>query len=255
MTNPKDKSNSLRDDCEKEGSSLDEDAFQKFLKKGGRSPRAAKGVIATVLKYEQYLREERNLKGLDKAKPEDLQAFVSHVEEKKKDASKNYLHGICYYYEYTRNTEMHDLAANLRRQRIKQTPFPLRDFLKINPFHIEKLEALGIRNANQMLIASKTVKKRQELSTRTGMPPEAILELVKLSDLTRIFGVKSIRARLYYDAGVDTLDKMAKWDPAELRTMLTDFVDKTGFNGVAPLPKEAEFTVKEARKLQRIIEY
>lgn len=234
---------------------MGEEAFQKFLKKGGRSPRAAKGVIATVQKYEQYLREERDVKGLDQAKPEDLEAFVSHVEEKKKDAAKNYLHGICYYYEYTRNTDMRDLAANLRRQRIKQAPFPLRDFLKINPAHIRKLEALGIRNADQMLTAGKTPKKRQDLSTKTGIPSEAILELVKLSDLTRIFGVKSTRARLYYDAGVDNLDKMAKWNPDKLRTMLIDFVQKTGFDGIAPLPKEAEFTVKEAQKLPRIIEY
>jgi hypothetical protein len=150
---------------------------------------------------------------------------------------------------------MRSLASNLRKQRIKQAPFPLKDFLKISPAHIEKLEALGIRNANQMLTAGKTPKKRQELSTKTGIPSEVILELVKLSDLTRIFGVKSIRARLYYDAEVDTLDKMAKWDPNKLRTMLIDFVEKTGFNGIAPLPKEAEFTVKEAKKLPRIIEY
>jgi hypothetical protein len=239
----------------KEVSSLDEEAFQKFLKRGGRSPRAAKRVIAQVLAYERYLREERNLKQLDKAKPEDLEAFVSFIEEKKKGAAKKYLHSIRYYYEYTSNNEMRDLAARLRKQRIKQTPFPLRNFSKINPAHVEKLEALGIRNVNQMLTAGKTRKKRQELSAKTGIPAEAILELVKLSDLTRIFGVKSIRARLYYDAGVDTLDKMAKWNPDKLRTMLVDFVQKTGFDGIAPLPKEAEFTIKEAKRLPRIIEY
>jgi hypothetical protein len=150
---------------------------------------------------------------------------------------------------------MRELASNLRQQRIKQTQFPLKDFLKVKPAHRKKLEALGIRNANQMLMAGKTPEKRQELSTKTGIPVEAILELVKLSDLTRIFGVKSIRAQLYYYAGVDTLDRMAKWDPDKLRTMLIDFVEKTGFNGIAPLPKEAEFTVKEAKKLPRIIEY
>jgi len=215
----------------------------------------ADGVVAIVLKYEQYLREERHLKELDLAKPEDLEAFVSHIEETKKDAAKKYLHGIHYYYEYTGNRKMRELASNLRQQRIKQAPFPLRDFLKINPAYIAKLEALGIRNANQMLTTGKTPKKRQELSTKTRIPAEAILELVKLSDLTRIFGVKSIRARLYYDAGVDTLDKMGKWNSDKLRTMLIDYVQKTGFNGIAPLPKEAEFTVKEAKKLPRITEY
>ncbi len=234
---------------------MDEEDFQKFLKRGGRSPRATKRVIAIVLIYEHYLREERGLKGLDQAKPEDLEAFVSYAEEKKKDAAKKYLHGIHYYYEYTRNNEMRDLASNLRKQRIKQKPFPLRAFLKIDPAHLKKFEAIGIRNANQMLTTGKTPKKRQELSTKTGIPTEAILELVKLSDLTRIFGVKSIRTRLYYDAGVDTLDKMAKWNPDKLRTMLIDFVQKTGFDGIAPLPKEAEFTVKEARKLPRIVKY
>jgi len=201
------------------------------------------------------LHDERKCKELDKAKPKDLEAFVSYTEEKKKGAAKKYLHSIRYYYEYTGNKEMRDLAARLRKQRIKQTPFPLRDFSKINPAHVEKLEALGIRNANQMLTAGKTRKKRQELSAKTGIPAEVILELVKLPDLTRIFGVKSIRARLYYDAGVDTLDKMAKWNPDKLRAMLTDFVQETGFDGIAPLPKEAEFTVKEAKRLPRIIEY
>jgi hypothetical protein len=234
---------------------LDEEDFQKFLKRGGRSPRATKRVIAIVLKYEHYLREERGLKGLDQAEPEDLEAFVSYAEGKKKDAAKKNLHGIRYYYEYTRNNEMRDLASNLRKQRIRQKPFPLRAFLRIDHAYTKKLEAVGIRNASQMLTAGKTPKKRQELSTKTGILTEVILELVKLSDLTRIFGVKSIRARLYYDAGVDTLDKMAEWDPDKLRTMLIDFVEETGFNGIAPLPKEAEFTVKEARKLPRIIEY
>jgi hypothetical protein len=67
--------------------------------------------------------------------------------------------------------------------------------------------------------------------------------------------VKSVRARLYYDAGVDTVEKMAEWDPEELREMLIAFVEQTGFDGVAPLPKEARNTVETARKLPKIVEY
>jgi len=78
---------------------------------------------------------------------------------------------------------------------------------------------------------------------------------VKLSDLARIPGVKGIRARLYYDAGVDTIEKMAQWDPQELRTMIVQFVEQTGFDGVATLPAETRFTVKQAKKLPRIVEY
>ncbi|MFX1474618.1 MAG: DUF4332 domain-containing protein, partial [Promethearchaeota archaeon] len=96
---------------------------------------------------------------------------------------------------------------------------------------------------------------RKALAERTSIPLEAILELVKLSDLARIEGLKGIRARLYYDAGVDTLDKLAQWDPEELRAMLQAFVERTGFDGIAPLPKEARNAVAKAKELPRIVEF
>jgi hypothetical protein len=37
--------------------------------------------------------------------------------------------------------------------------------------------------------------------------------------------------------------------------MVVEFVERTGFDGVATLPAEARFTVAEARKLPRLIEY
>ena len=82
---------------------------------------------------------------------------------------------------------------------------------------------------------------------------KVILELVKMSDLARIRG-KSVRARLYYDAGVGTVEKMARCDAKKLRAMLIDFVQK-GFDGIASLPDQAEFTVAVARKLPKIVEY
>jgi predicted flap endonuclease-1-like 5' DNA nuclease len=234
---------------------LDEEAFSKFLKRGGRSQNAAKRVIVQVTEYERYLKEKRNRKKPEQASPEDLEAFVSFVEEKQKGSTKKYLHGIRYYYDYVSNEQMRNLAGKLRRQRITQKPFSLKDFRGINPVYVEKLAALGIRSVKDMFEAGRTRRAREQLATKAGIPNEAVLELVKLSDLARIPGVKGIRARLYYDAGVDTIEKMAKWDPKELRTMLIDFVEKTKFDGIAPLPKEAEFTVAKAKKLPKTVEY
>ena len=62
-------------------------------------------------------------------------------------------------------------------------------------------------------------------------------------------------ARLYHDAGADTLEKIAQWEPEELRKMLAEFVNKTKFEGIAPLPKEVNSCVKTARRLPKIIEY
>jgi len=48
---------------------------------------------------------------------------------------------------------------------------------------------------------------------------------------------------------------MAGWNPEELRAMLVEFVERTGFNGRAPLPGEARFSVERARELPKIVEY
>jgi hypothetical protein len=234
---------------------LDKEAFAKFLKRGGRSQNMITRVISQVADFERYLLIERSCKELDKATPKDLEAFVSHSEAKKKGSAKNYLHNIGYYYEYASNQQMRNLAGKLRRQNITEKPFLLKDFRGINPAHIKKLAKLGIRNVKEMLEAGQTRGARETLSQKTGIPSEAILELVKLSDLARLPGVKGIRARLYYDAGVDTAEKMAKWNPEKLRLMLIDFVKKTGFKGIAPLPKEVQSTIAEAQKLPKIVEY
>lgn len=81
------------------------------------------------------------------------------------------------------------------------------------------------------------------------------MEFVKLSDRSRIPGIKTIRARLYLDTGVDTIEKMPGWNPEELRAMLVEFVERTGFNGRTPLQGEARFSVERARELPKIVEY
>jgi hypothetical protein len=76
-----------------------------------------------------------------------------------------------------------------------------------------------------------------------------------LSDLARIPGVKGIRARLYYDAGIDTVVTIAGLEPEELREIVVDYVARSGFDGLPTLPAEAEFTVEKARNLPSIVEY
>jgi hypothetical protein len=76
-----------------------------------------------------------------------------------------------------------------------------------------------------------------------------------LSDLARIGVVRSVRARLCYDAGIDTVEKFAKRDPVELRGYLMQLVERTGFHGMAPLPKEGRDAVEDARQLPKIVEY
>ena len=137
----------------------------------------------------------------------------------------------------------------------KRNPFKLSGFRGVNSEHVEKLAAVGIKTAEKMLAAGQTAEKRAALAQDTGIPEEIILELVKLSDLARLPGVKGIRARLYYDAEVDCVEKMAAWEPEALLKMTAEFVARTEFDGIAPLPKEVSSTIANAKRLPRVVEY
>lgn len=136
----------------------------------------------------------------------------------------------------------------------KHNPFKLKDFRSVDPAAVAALETRGIKNAEQLLAAGRTRVQRSALAKDTGLTDDTLLELVKLSDLARLPGVKGIRARLYYDAGVDSVEKMAGWEPEALRLMVTEFAIRTGFDGIPPLPKEVSSTVANAQKLPKILE-
>jgi hypothetical protein len=74
----------------------------------------------------------------------------------------------------------------------KQNPFPLKDFRGVKPVFLSRLEVIGIKKAAQMLSAGQTPEKRTALAKEAGIPEEAILELVKLSDLARLPGKRLV---------------------------------------------------------------
>lgn len=234
---------------------MDEAGFARFLRRSGRSASAAARCVRHVQEFEQYVRAHRDGKGLQEADATDLEQFVAWIERKPKASAKTHLWALRYYFEFASNEEMRALAGALREQRIQRAPFPLAKFRGASQEHLGRLASEGITNVDQMLRAGRTSGDRQRLAKKTGVPLDVILEYVKLSDLARIPGLKSIRARLYYDAGVDTLEALATWDPVELRAMLLDFVERTGFDGVAPLPKEASSAVATAKRLPKLVDY
>jgi hypothetical protein len=234
---------------------MDENGFRNYLIKGGRSTSAVNRCLGFLLEFEEYLQQNKLEKSLDDAQSDDLVEFVVMLDASSKTKAKKYLWAIRYYCDFTSNDELRDLAARLRAERIDSKPFPIKGFRSVDPRYVEKLAEVGIKNVNQMLAAGGTLKARKLLAQSTGIPPSSILEFVKLSDLARIPGVKGIRAGLYYDAGIDSVETIAKLEPEELHEIVVDYIVKTGFDGVPTLPAEAKFTVEEARKLPSNIEY
>ena len=76
-----------------------------------------------------------------------------------------------------------------------------------------------------MFAAATTRKQQTSMAQETGISENVLLELVQLSDLARLPGVKGIRARLYFDAGVDSVEKLIGWQPEALRMMIADYAD------------------------------
>ncbi|MFW9926650.1 MAG: DUF4332 domain-containing protein [Candidatus Thorarchaeota archaeon] len=232
---------------------MDYESFQIFLKKSKKSDAAIKQIIELVKEYEVYLSDEGIT--ISKAGIEDIESFVEWVEDTIEKKANKHLWALTILYNFLKDDRMAKLASQLRGKKIKRTPFQIGKFRGVNQVYVKKLENLGIINVDQMILRGKTSELRLKLSEESGVPIESILEFVKLSDLSRVGAIRTIRARLYYDAGIDTIEKMAQYDPVELRSFLLGWIKKTGFEGIAPLPKEAANAVSSAKKLPRLVDY
>jgi hypothetical protein len=232
-----------------------QEQFVKFLCRGGRTDAVAAKAARLVALFERFLRERGS--GLDEAVPPDLEAWVASIESAPGASAKTHLWAVIYYYQFTGHAAMLQAASAMREERVSKgrSAFPLRSFRGVSAYDVARLQAIGVRTADTMIEAGRTPALRQALVERTGIPPAAILELVKLSDISRLGCIKAVRARLYYDAGLDTPDEFARWDPAELRIFLVEWCRGTGFQGIAPLPKEIANAVERAREVPRLVEY
>lgn len=229
--------------------------FIQYLNKYGKKEHVIENLISHVSAFEVFL-ESKYGKKLKQAEANDLRLFLEVVESEKLGTAKKYCRGIQLYYKMTNNNLYH-IASNYRKSAIKKTrvEFPLRRFEDIDLDCVGKLESAGVKTAPQLLKVCKTENDRRKLAKLCGVSQKAILKLTKLSDLSRITGVKAIRARLYYDSGIDTVEKLAKWNFEELLVYLKSYIESSKFTGIAPLPKELRNTIAEAKRLKPVIRY
>ena len=231
---------------------MNEEGFRRYLKETGKPENRIEREVRKMKEFELYLSKHRNRKfGAETA--EDLRDFVSRLGDRGEKVNV-WLWVLSRYYNSVSNDLML-CAVNemIGLQFIKVAN--LKDFLGINRQHTQALRKDGVSTSEHLLNVGRTEEGREKLAEKTGVPLGAILELVKLADLSRIPGLARKRARLYYDAGLETLDKIAELDQEKMRKMLVEFVERTRFDGSPPTPSEAVFTVKLAKYLLRIVEY
>lgn len=233
---------------------MDEAAFRQHLKRAGKQAHVIDGLVAQVGRFASFLEEDG--RGLDDARPADLDNYAA-AQAAGRGGGGSHVRALALYYAFAGRPELAAHAAALREAQTAaaRRAFALRDFRGVDVATVEALAARGVVDVADMLAAGRTPEQRRALATAAGVAPERVLELVKLSDLARLGGLKGVRARLYYDAGADTPAAIAAWEPEALEHMLADFVARSGFEGLAPLPKEVRSTVRAARALPPAVEY
>jgi hypothetical protein len=195
---------------------MDEESFIYCLRKGGRSETAAIRCVNSVSTFDNFINEETVCASLSYASSDEIDKFVSWADNQSKPKTKTYLWGLIYYFGYESKNELKEYARYLRQQRIVRKPFRLVDFRGVSPEYTGKLASIGIVTVNDLLESGARKEQRRNLAQETDIPEDAILDFVMLSDLARIPGIKGIRARLYVDAGIDSVEKRAASDPKEL---------------------------------------
>lgn len=223
--------------------------FTRFLNRAGKKPHVVEGLIRQVEAFEDFL--ARRGKSLDQAVPQDALDYAAHLESHQAGSASGQVRGAALFYKSLDHPTMAATFSELRAAAIaaRRKGFALSGFLGVAPEHVARLQAVGIRTAEQMLASGRTPRSRLDLAERSGVPVEAVLDLVRMSDLSRISGVKAIRARLYVDAGADSVETLAALQPDELLQLTAEFIRRTDFKGIAPLPKEVRSTIESARRL------
>lgn len=238
---------------------MDEEGFRRFLKKQRRSDGTIQTCIDFTLKFEQYLEKHRKEKTVENVKIADLEAFIEWGKSEI-GSMNSYLWALGRYFEFSEQESLRKRANQMRQSEIdkkrgKRKSLLLSKIHGVQKEDVKKLKAASISDTKSMLTLGRTHKMRVELANRTDISLERIIELVKIADLTRIVDIKGIRVRLLYDAGVDTVEKVASYNPEELKDLTTKVNEVKKFTKRHPTLVETTYWVHQAKKLESIVDW
>ena len=232
---------------------MDENGFHAYMKEKKKPDNTIKSYINRVKRFEEYLVENKNGVQISELTIEDLQDFVKWCKNNKINAYQE-LFGIREYCRFIGNKQL-SYECNQVMQMIQLEKFKLKDFMTVNQEHAKTLAKMGIKTASQILEVGKTKKDREILADKSKIPKDEILKFIKIANLARCPGHMKKRACLYYEAGLDTFDKIAVQDPKEMIAFLEEFIKKSGFNGNAPIFVDAKSSVENSKRIPRIVEF
>jgi len=140
----------------------------------------------------------------------------------------------------------------LSREARSYLPNPVRldKFAGISSTVIEKLEAVGIKNSRHLFNVAQTKTEREELAQQTEIPSVLLDELFGLSDLSRVYGIGPVFARMIYDVGIQSVQRFVQYSAVEIVNVYEDETQKKADFGI----NEIEFSLILARELEVVID-
>ena len=221
--------------------------FLKYKKKP--SKKTLNHYLTDLELLEKYLREFKDNKDILDTQPEDIEDFANWVKEKEPQKVENCCKSISIYFEFVRRYDLQAKAIDIMWQS-NDNPLEMWRIQGCHTWTTWFLKQKGIGNVHRMIEYCDTKEKRESLAEVLEVPVEEITELAKIAELTRIPGLKSKRARLYYDSGFDTLTKIADSTAEEIIQKTADYIVETDFDGWPPAVREAEEAINIAKHLK-----
>lgn len=137
-----------------------------------------------------------------------------------------------------------DEAISLHLSKVRGTNLQIR----------ARLKGLGITNSRQLLIAAGKRRDRAGVIGATGIDAATLAYITKRADLARVKGIGATFSDMLEVIAVDTVERLASWEPAALHRTLHDFNQAERFARRAPTPEEIQSWVGQARLLPLIVE-
>lgn len=145
----------------------------------------------------------------------------------------------------------------LRREVNSYQPKPvnLEKFPGVKTDTIQKLNNQGIINTAHLFERVKTPEERNKLALETGLSAGEILELTKLTDLSRVKWIGPIFARIFVDSGTDTVFKLSKSDYKNLYKKLVDINNINEYTKAKFVEKDVLLCVNISKMVPKVIKY
>jgi hypothetical protein len=151
-----------------------------------------------------------------------------------------------------------DYLTILRREVNSYQPKPiqLKDFPRVNPEVIQKLDRIGIKQTRQLFPHVLTREDRRAFAEENQIADDDLLELTRLTDIARLKWVGPKFARLLIESPYDSVEKIANSDYETLYLALAEVNEEQeiykGNIGEEDLKNWVNFVVQD---VPQIIQY